>query len=118
MNRQECLFYCVSTLVGRIRQQRDIASAFDCLGQHSLMYGAVARYSPRENFAALRNKVPQKPGIFEVNDIYLFNAEAANAAPAHAASTATLGGTTPIEIIIVVVVASSAVFVICRHSYL
>jgi hypothetical protein len=117
-SKNKCLFYCVSILVGCVRQERDIASAFDCLGQHSLMYGAVARYSPRENLAAFRNKVSEKPGIFEINDIYFFNAETANAAAAHAASTATLRGTATIEIVIVIVVAPSAVFVICRHSYL
>jgi hypothetical protein len=118
MNRQECLFYWVATLVGCIRQERDIAGAFDCLSQHSLMYGAVARYSPRENLASFRNKVAEEPGIFEVDDIYFFNAETANAAASHAASTATLRRTAAIEIIIVIVVAPSAVFVICRHSYL
>src|SRR4030095_2512933 len=102
----------------RIRQQRDIARALDCLGEHALMYGTVARYSPGQNLAAFRDEISQKPGIFEINNVHLFNAETADAAPAHAASaTTTLRRTTAVEIIIAVVTPPS-VFVACRHSYL
>jgi hypothetical protein len=107
----------VFALVSCIRQQSDIARAFDCLSQHALMYGAVARYSPRQNLASFRDKIPQEPGVFEINNVYLFNAETADAAPAHAASAATLRGTTTVEIIIAVVTPSS-VFIVCRHNYL
>src|SRR5882724_7780142 len=107
----------ISTLVSRIRQQRDIARALDCLGQHPLVNGAVPRNPPGQNLSTFRDKVSQKPGVFEVNNVYLFNTETADSAPAHAATAAALRGTTSVEIIIAVV-AASPVFIICRHSYL
>src|SRR6266542_5260263 len=100
-----------STLVSRIRQQRDIARAFDCLGKHALMNGAVARNPPGQNLAAFRDEVSQESGVLEINDVYLFNTETADAAPANAAAAATLRRTTSIEIIIAVVAAPS-VFII------
>jgi hypothetical protein len=101
-----------STLVSRVRQQRDIARALDCLGKHALMNGAIAGNPPGQNLAAFRDKVSQEPGVLEINNVYLLNAEAADSAPANAAATATLGRTTAIKIIIAIVTAPS-VFIIC-----
>jgi hypothetical protein len=106
-----------STLVSCIRQQSDIARAFDSLSQHALMYSAVARYSPGQNLASFRDEISQESRVFEINNVYLFNTETADAAPAHAASAATLRGSATVEIIIAVV-APSSVFIVCRHSYL
>jgi hypothetical protein len=84
------------------------------------MYGAVTRYSTRQNLAALRNKVSQEAGIFEIKNVYLFNTETADATTAKTATrpAATLTRTTAVKIIIAIVVSPPSVFVICRQSYL
>jgi hypothetical protein len=83
------------------------------------MNGTIAGDAPGQNLAAFGNEISQEPGIFEVKNIYLFNAETADAAPAKAAARAatTLRRTTAIEIIVVVVTPPS-VFIVCRHSHL
>jgi hypothetical protein len=80
------------TLVSRIWQQRDIARAFDCLGQHALMNGAVARNTTGQNLASFRDKVSQESGIFEINDVYLLDAKPADPAPAKAAPATSARG--------------------------
>src|SRR5580765_6987806 len=107
----------VATLVSRVGQQRDIARAFDCLGQHALMDCAIAGNSPGQNLAALGDEISQKTCVLEIDDIHLLNAETADTTPAHPAATAPLLGPAAIVVIVaVVVVAASSVFVICRHS--
>jgi hypothetical protein len=104
-------------LVSRVRQQRDIARAFDCLGKHALMYGAVSGNTPGQNLAAFRDKISQEPGVFEINDVYLLNAETADsaAAKAPATPTTTWRGTASIKVIVSAVVTPTAisVFIIC-----
>jgi hypothetical protein len=83
------------------------------------MNGTVAGDAPGQNLAAFRDEISQKPGVFEINDVYLFNAETADAAAAKAPARAatTLRRTTAI-VIIVAVVTPPSVFIVCRHSYL
>src|SRR2546423_522706 len=103
------------SLVSGIRQQCDISRPLYCFGKHALMDGAVARNATRQNLATLRNKVPQKPGILEINDVHLLDAEAAYSAttkPASSATASALRRTTPVEII-VAVVAPPSIFIIC-----
>jgi hypothetical protein len=104
-------------LVRCIRQQSDISRALDRLGQHTLVDSTIARNATGQNLAALRNKVPEKPGVFEVNDIYLLDAKPADSSPAKAAPGTTapaLGRTTSIEIVVSAVVtpASVSVFIV------
>jgi hypothetical protein len=97
-----------------IRQQSYVSRALDRLGQHTLVDSTVARNAPGQNLAALRNKVSQKPGILEINDVYLLNAEAADSPPTKAATGTTapaLGRTTTIKIIVSAVVAPASVSV-------
>jgi hypothetical protein len=111
-------------LVSRIRQQRNVACALDCLGKHALMNGAVARNTTGQNLAAFRDKVSQEPDIFEVNDVYLLDAKSTDSAPAKsAAATTARARTAPVKIIVTTIVVtwasiSVSVFIICGHSYL
>jgi hypothetical protein len=104
-------------LIGRIGQQRYIARAFNCLGKHALMNGAVSGNPPGQNFAAFRDKIPQEPDIFEIDDVYLLNTEAADSSPAKTAAP-TAPGRRPASIKIVVPAAvvtpaSVSVLIVC-----
>jgi hypothetical protein len=103
-------------LVSRIRQQRYIARAFDCFGKHALVYSAVAGNPPGQNLAAFRDKISQKAVVFEIDDVYLLNAETADAAAAKAATPTTSGRrTAAIKIIVSAIVtpASVSIFIVC-----
>jgi hypothetical protein len=97
-------------LIGGIRQQGDVACAFDGLSQHALVNGTIPGNSTGQNLAALGHVVRQQPQVLEVNDVDLLDAEAANAATVHAAATS---ARTPAAITIVVaVIAALAIIVI------
>jgi hypothetical protein len=105
----------VPFLIRGVRQQRNVARALDCLGKHSLMYGAVPRNSSRQNLATLRNIVPQEPDILKIDDVYFLDAKATDSPATHTSPATTLRRTAPVEIIIAAtaIVTASSIFIIC-----
>jgi hypothetical protein len=110
-------FSVSSLLVRCVREQSNVSRALDRFGQHTLVDSTIAGNAPRQNLATLWNKVSEEPGVLEINNVYLLNAEAADAAStktATRAATSALGRTTTVKIIIsaVVTAASVSIFII------
>ncbi len=59
-------------------QQRHHPRALDRDGQFALVFRAGAGVATRQDFATVRNKLPQATGVFVVNDDVLFRAKLAN----------------------------------------
>ena len=77
--------------ISRVRQQGDVARALDRFRQHALVRGAHAGDTPWQDLAAFRDIRLQEPHIFEVDQVDLFDAEAANLSPLQAARTTATG---------------------------
>src|SRR5205085_9003186 len=71
-------------LVRRVGQQRDVARAFDRLGQHALVRRARARNATRQNLAAFGHVACEQLHVFEVYVINFVLTEATNLAPTEA----------------------------------
>jgi len=86
------LCLCVSgakPLVSRVRQKSDVARALYRLSQHTLVRGADAGNSPRQNLAAFGRVGLQKFHILEIDVIDLVDAKPADLSPLHASRSAT-----------------------------
>jgi hypothetical protein len=64
-----------------IRQQGNVAGAFYCLGQRSLVTGTCAGLTPRLDLASLRNKAAKPAYVFVVNIIDLVDTKLAYLSP-------------------------------------
>ena len=73
----KCADYFVQLIAGK-RQQRNHPRALDRDGQFALVFSAGAGVATRQDFATVRNKLPQATGVFVVNDDVLFRAKLAN----------------------------------------
>jgi len=60
------------------RQQSDVTCPLDCLGNFSLVLGAVPGNPAGNNLAALGNKIAQGAWILVINGYLLIGAETAN----------------------------------------
>src|ERR1041385_7542826 len=100
-------------LVGRVRQQRDIAGALDCFRQHALMRRTITGDSSRQDLASFGQVVLQQLHVFEVDQIYFVDTEATNASPVHATATAAATTHWPsIAVVIRIVATAIAVFIV------
>jgi hypothetical protein len=98
-------------LVGRIRKQRDIASALDRFRQHALMRRTITGDSSRQDLAPFGKVVLQQFDVFEIDQIDFVDTEATNASPVHTAATAATHWPS-IAIVIRIVATAIAVFIV------
>src|SRR5215475_9567935 len=92
----------------RVRQQRHLAGVLDRRGDVALVLRAVAGDPPRTDLAAVRDELPQQPGVLVVDPGHLLLAEKAHlllwladrwlghrGAPSHSRQSAGMVGRAP-----------------------
>src|SRR5215218_4122917 len=98
-------------LVGRVRQQGDVAGPLDRFGQHALVRRTITGDSSRQNLAAFGKVVLQQPDVFKVDKVYFVDTKPAHASPVHTAAAAAAAHWASILIVITVVATTTALAV-------
>jgi hypothetical protein len=102
-----------NSLVGCVRKERDVAGAFNRLGQHALMRRTITGDSSRQNLAPFGKVVLQQPHVFKVDEINFVDTKATHASPVNAPAAAASAHWPSIAVIVTIVTAATrTVFII------